>query len=239
MTADEFVAALAVASRADKSNQLATRAWAKLRKRKKPAFEHPPDPVLDLLAWYNVSKLEFWQLKFHHAKISDLDNLWHVATKSTDDYFIETGSVLKMYYKEASPIPTGLSSSQFLELIVIYAQLIVAMPEKATGPYDPLLVEYAARATSISPRVAALDWFWESGRPIERKRWEWGIEGVILCADRLTWYEKEGPIRFASGGACDQSFPSFLKHGPAVSNTPADVLSEVTRAVKELVDGQP
>ncbi len=239
MTADEFVVALAEASGTNKTKQPATRAWAKPRKRKKPAFDHPPDAVLDLLAWYNVSKLEFWQLKLLPAKEPDLDNLWHVATKSTDYYYIDNGSVLKMYYKEAFPNPTGLTSSQFLKIIVIYAGLIAAMTEKATGPYDPLFVEYAARAAAISPRAAALDWFWESGRPIERKRWEWGNKGVVLCDDRLTWYEKEGPVRFASGRACDQSLPSFLKHGPASPDAPLDVLAEVMRAVKELVDGRP
>jgi hypothetical protein len=100
-------------------------------------------------------------------------------------------------------------------------------------------VEYAARATAISPRAAALDLFWESGRPVERKRWEWGNKGVVLCNDRLTWYEKEGPVRFASGASCDQSFASFQKHGPAYSDAPPELVSELARAVAELLKSRP
>ncbi len=46
-----------------------------------------------------------------------------------------------------------------------------------------------------------------------QKWWEWGNEGVELHDDHMTWVEKEGPMRFASGAACDQPFDDFLKRG--------------------------
>ena len=69
----------------------------------------------------------------------------------------------------------------------------------------------------------------------EMKRWEWGREGVVLNDDHLTWYEKEGAVRFASGAACDQPFDDFLKRGPHVDGVPPGVLSEVVKAVQEQI----
>lgn len=62
--------------------------------------------------------------------------------------------------------------------------------------------------------------------------WEWGSEGVDLYDDHLTWYEKEGPVRFASGAACDQTIDDFLQRGPWVDGVPADVVTAVTQAIK-------
>jgi hypothetical protein len=55
---------------------------------------------------------------------------------------------------------------------------------------------------------------------------------VDLFEDHLTWFEKEGPVRFASGAACDQTLDDFLERGPHVDGVPADVLHEVTSAVR-------
>jgi hypothetical protein len=61
--------------------------------------------------------------------------------------------------------------------------------------------------------------------------WEWGQRGVDLYDDHLTWYEKEGPVRFASGAACDQKLDDFLARGPWVDGVPVDVVDAVTRAI--------
>ncbi len=164
MTADEFVTALAEIGKSDVSKRVETRLWTKIRKRKKPAFEHPPDPILDLLARYDVSKVRFLQIQFSENKIADYDQIWHVATKATDDFFVESGRVLKMYYKECFPSQIGLSSGQFLELILIYAKMLSLTSENSTGPFDPVLVEYSEKAHALGPGVAPLDWFWETGR---------------------------------------------------------------------------
>ena len=65
--------------------------------------------------------------------------------------------------------------------------------------------------------------------------WEWGNQGVDVYEDRLTWFEKEGSVRFASGAACDQTFDDFVSNGPHVDGVPADVLAEVTRVVRRQV----
>ncbi len=65
------------------------------------------------------------------------------------------------------------------------------------------------------------------------KWWEWDREGVELHDDHLTWVEKEGPVRFASGAACDQSFESFFERGPWVDGVPPEIVAEVTAALRE------
>lgn len=67
------------------------------------------------------------------------------------------------------------------------------------------------------------------------RSWEWGYRGVDLYEDRLTWFEREGPVRFASGGACDQTLEHFLEHGPWVDDVPAEILVEVGEAVRTVV----
>ncbi len=168
MTADEFVAAIAAAGKSDSAERDYTRAWGKVRKRRKPAFNHPPDPVLELLSRYDVTKLEFWQLKFVDKKAAEIDGLWHVVNRSTDDYYILNGCVLKMYYKEAYPGETGVDSGQLLEVIVVYAQMIAAMTESIEDPFHPLLVEHANRAHAIAPGSAGFDLFGEVRRSMRR-----------------------------------------------------------------------
>ena len=67
------------------------------------------------------------------------------------------------------------------------------------------------------------------------KRWEWDNQAVELHDDRLTWVEMEGPIRFASGAACDQALDDFLQRGPHVNGVPQDIVREVTEAVREIL----
>ncbi|WP_020474855.1 hypothetical protein [Zavarzinella formosa] len=62
-------------------------------------------------------------------------------------------------------------------------------------------------------------------------RWEWGNVGVALYENYLTWYEQLGAVAFASGAASDQEFDDFLKNGPFLVDTPADVVAEVRQAV--------
>jgi len=65
----------------------------------------------------------------------------------------------------------------------------------------------------------------------------WNKIGVTLETDRLVWWESgEGSI---GGGACYQSFESFLKHGPEYRDTPAEVVAEVRQAVLELMARRP
>jgi hypothetical protein len=169
MTADEFVAAIKQAAagfcqpRTDdrwyREREAAVCARAAIAPRKAPGFEHPADPVLDLLARYDLSGVKLWQFKFWDLISPDGDSLWHVTQKSTDDYYIVGGSILKMYYKEAFPGATGLSSGQFLEVIALYARLIAAIP--TAGEADPVLAESAKLAVAISPDASGLDWFVE------------------------------------------------------------------------------
>jgi hypothetical protein len=65
--------------------------------------------------------------------------------------------------------------------------------------------------------------------------WTWGNEGVDVYPDHLVWYEKEGPVRFASGAACEQKFDDFLARGPWVNGVPAEVVEAVTLAVKKIL----
>ena len=67
------------------------------------------------------------------------------------------------------------------------------------------------------------------------KDWEWGREGVTLYDDHITWYEKESSVRFASGGACDQTFESFFQRGPWVDGVPPEVVAELNTAVREQI----
>ncbi|MDB5341506.1 MAG: hypothetical protein JWN70_7125 [Planctomycetaceae bacterium] len=70
------------------------------------------------------------------------------------------------------------------------------------------------------------------------KWWEWGNEGAELHDDHLTWFEKEGAVRFASGAACDQSFEDFFQRGPHVDGVPADILAEVNQALRDHLAGR-
>ncbi|MDB5386265.1 MAG: hypothetical protein JWM11_1911 [Planctomycetaceae bacterium] len=66
-----------------------------------------------------------------------------------------------------------------------------------------------------------------------RDEWEYfGPYGVRFEGDHLLWYEKEGSVRFASGGACEQTFDEFIKYGPHMDNVPADVAAEVAAAIE-------
>ncbi|VTR93509.1 unnamed protein product [Gemmata massiliana] len=70
---------------------------------------------------------------------------------------------------------------------------------------------------------------------LKDRLWEWDDQGVQVHAAHLTWFEKEGAARFASGAACDQSFDDFLARGPWVDGVPAEVVAEVTRVVQARV----
>ena len=172
MTADEFVATLARISRktADPKNEAMVRAWADIKPRPAPAFDHPPDPVLDLLARYDLSGVTFWQLTFAKDVPVRWDSSWQIAQKSTDDYYVDGGQLLKMYYKEAYPNETGLTSGQFLDLVALYAELIASTPP-APSPdrLDAILAEYAGRAATCAPHARNLDWFGEA-RAVLRER---------------------------------------------------------------------
>lgn len=67
---------------------------------------------------------------------------------------------------------------------------------------------------------------------LKDRLWEWGDQGVQIHDAHLTWFEKEGAARFASGAACDQTFADFLARGPWVDDVPAEVVTEVTRVVR-------
>jgi len=70
--------------------------------------------------------------------------------------------------------------------------------------------------------------------------WEWGYNQFVQVeADHITWGEKEGAVRFASGAACDQTFEHFLANGPWVDNVPPEVLEVVTTAVKAKLAARP
>lgn len=64
----------------------------------------------------------------------------------------------------------------------------------------------------------------------------WGPYGVRFEGDHLVWYEREGEVRFASGGSCDQSFADFIKNGPHMENVQASVAAEVAAAVLARVE---
>jgi hypothetical protein len=65
-----------------------------------------------------------------------------------------------------------------------------------------------------------------------RDEWEYfGPYGVRFEGDHLLWYEREGEVRFASGGACEQTFEDFWKNGPHMENVPAKVAAEVAAAI--------
>ena len=59
---------------------------------------------------------------------------------------------------------------------------------------------------------------------LKDRLWEWGNEGVEIHDTHLTWFEKEGATRFASGAACDQSFDdvenTIGSNRPACSRRP-------------------
>jgi hypothetical protein len=174
MTADEFVGAIkrVGSNPADATKKAVYDAWAAVKLRPAPAFEHPPDPVLDLMARYDLSAVKFWQFEFKKGVPETWDDSWHVAQKATSDYYVDGGQVLKMYYKEAHPGPTGLTSSQFLDVLVLYARMIAATPANPPPEkLDAMLAGYACKALVISPEARCLDWFGESRAEfLERKR---------------------------------------------------------------------
>ena len=172
MTADEFVAALGRAGRqyADPREAAACRAWVSIPRLAAPAFDHPPDPVLDLLSQYDLSGVAFWQLAFVKGVPVRWGGDWQVARKATDDYYVDGGTILKMYYKEAFPSGTGLTSGQFLDLVAVYAEMIAALPpDRSAGRVDAAVAEYAARAAAISPHVHTFNWFDERRAAIRER----------------------------------------------------------------------
>lgn len=58
----------------------------------------------------------------------------------------------------------------------------------------------------------------------------WNTKGVTLTDTRLEWWETGHS--FAGGGLSEQSLDDFLCNGPAVEGVPAEVLAELTSAVK-------
>lgn len=69
------------------------------------------------------------------------------------------------------------------------------------------------------------------------KWWEWagGRYGLNIEDGQLIWWEAEGPVRFASGGAAYQTFEDFLESGPRDSGAPADVVAEATVEIGRLL----
>ena len=63
------------------------------------------------------------------------------------------------------------------------------------------------------------------------KEWTWGRRGADLHDDHLVWYEALGPVAYASGAGCEQTFDDFLAHGPRDESVPAEVLAEIAMAV--------
>lgn len=69
------------------------------------------------------------------------------------------------------------------------------------------------------------------------KWWEWagGRFGLNIEDDQLVWWEAEGPVRCASGGAAYQSFEDFLHSGPRDTSAPVDVVAQATAEVRRLM----
>jgi len=62
--------------------------------------------------------------------------------------------------------------------------------------------------------------------------WTWYDEGVEVHDAHLTWFQREGADRYASGAACDQTFDDFLARGPWVDGVPPQVVEAVTVVVR-------
>ena len=73
--------------------------------------------------------------------------------------------------------------------------------------------------------------------PDRQTNWSWAHEGVDIRDGKLLWYEDLDETPFASGGAVEQTFEHFLANGPWVEGVPANVVTEVTAAVRALSPG--
>ena len=148
-----------------KDQEAAARAWAAVPLRATPAFDHPPNAALDLLARYDLSGVIIWQLGFWSSPGPTFVGVWHVARQATYDYFVEQGRLLVMYYEEDSPRETGLQSGQFLDLLALFAEKRIAIPAGAgAAEIEPIVADFARRAAVVSPHAAGLNWFGESQR---------------------------------------------------------------------------
>ncbi len=61
----------------------------------------------------------------------------------------------------------------------------------------------------------------------------WNKKGVTLTDKRIEWWESGQS--FAGGAWCEQSFEHYLANGPWIESVPADVIAELTEAVKAKV----
>ncbi|QEL20908.1 hypothetical protein [Limnoglobus roseus] len=116
---------------------------------------------------------------------------------------------------------------------------------EANGPWFPDLP--ARVATELAAAVAAK----QAGvpapvvpphpyRPAAGAVTEWeyfGREGVRFEGDHLLWYEREGSERYASGGACEQTFADFVATGIWIERVPADVAAALAAAVTARLAG--
>jgi hypothetical protein len=179
MTAEEFVEALGRTAALFRpgmligpslTNQCAgARAWAEIPRREQVPPPHSADPVLNLLAQYDLSAVIIWQFQFIPT-LTPLDpGIWKVAERPTYEYFVERSRILMMYYKEDRPHDIGVKSSEFLDLLALYAERRVVNPVTDNTEIEFIDADFAQRALTISPHAAELDWFGEARRKLGRR----------------------------------------------------------------------
>ena len=77
--------------------------------------------------------------------------------------------------------------------------------------------------------MANREWIYESP--------SFNSKGVTLTEARIEWWETGSS--FAGGGWSEQSFEHFLANGPGVEGVPADVVAQLTDAVRETMAASP
>ena len=76
-----------------------------------------------------------------------------------------------MYYKEANPGPTGVTSALFLDLLTLRARMIAAFPTSASQEvYDSRMVDYAKEALTITPLSPRFNFFGEERAEFEANK---------------------------------------------------------------------
>lgn len=98
-------------------------------------------------------------------------------------------------------------------------------------PADPILTQWEAYLSKIEVPVdpgfkIRRDWNWNVT--------QWGYDGVHTFDGKVFWYNHSHNPH-AGGYGMDQEFENFLADGPAMSNVPENVLSELAQAVKAAV----
>jgi hypothetical protein len=125
--------------------------------------------------------------------------------------------------------PGGRINRQPFDDYLTHGGWVSEIPDQVTQELQAVVI--ARQAGLPSPTVVAGP---HPFRPAAGQQDDWqyyGPYGVRFEDDHLLWYEREGSVRFASGGACEQSFADFMRDGPDMENVPADVAAEVAAAV--------